>query len=169
MTLRIRTARPADATALADLHATSWRASYTPYVPEAALGAALDANMQARWGTWPADRLIRVAERDGALLGFGAVEGQDPPLLDNLHVRPDVRSGGIGRNLMRAICAGLSETGAAMLHLEVIEANQDARRFYHRLGGVEEALVDRTLLGHPVRMVRVVFQGSIFRALAQEL
>ncbi|WP_415920333.1 GNAT family N-acetyltransferase [Tateyamaria sp. SN6-1] len=169
MTYSVRAAVPGDAQALRALHTASWRASYGPFVPADALGAPLDATMQARWGTWPADRLIRVAERDGAMLGFGAVERGAVPLLDNLHVHPDARSGGVGASLLRAICAALAKEGAEALRLIVIAANPRARAFYRKLGGVEAAPVDDTLLGHPVRMVPVRFSGGDFTALSQEL
>ena len=169
MTPLIRAARPPDAAALAAVHAASWRASYGPFVPAEALGAPLDANMRARWGTWPAERLIRVAEQDGEIVGFGAVERGAPPLLDNLHVSPAVRSGGIGGALFRAICAGLTAEASAELRLIVIEANPAARRFYQRLGGVEGAPVEDTLLSNPVHMVPVRFSGAVLCALSQEL
>ena len=169
MTLRIRAATPADADALCALHAASWRASYAPFVPVSALGKPLEAAMAARWGTWPADRLIRVAERGGALLGFGAVVRGPVPLLDNLHVSPDARSGGIGGALFRSVCHALAAEGATSLRLIVIAANPDARRFYCRLGGVEAAAGDDTLLGHTVRMVPVHFPEPVFAALSQEL
>ena len=169
MTMQVRAATPADAAALSSLHAASWRASYAPFVPAEALGAPLDAAMTARWGTWPADRLILAAERDGALLGFGAVVRGQVPLLDNLHVSPDARSGGIGAALFRSVCKALAAEGARTLRLIVIEANPDTRRFYRRLGGVEGPVVDDTLLGQKVRMVPVHFPEPVFAGLSQEL
>ncbi|MEL6889491.1 MAG: GNAT family N-acetyltransferase [Pseudomonadota bacterium] len=169
MTLQIRAATLEDAGALSILHAASWRASYAPFVQAEALGAPLDAAMAARWGTWPADRLILVAERGGALLGFGAVVRGQVPLLDNLHVSPDARSGGIGATLLRSVCKALAVEGARTLRLNVIEANPRARWFYRRLGGVEGPAVDDTLLGHMVRMVPAHFPEAVFAGLSQEL
>ncbi|WP_299693483.1 GNAT family N-acetyltransferase [uncultured Tateyamaria sp.] len=169
MTLHIRAATPADAPALMALHGASWRAAYGPYVPPGALGTPLDANMRARWDRWPADRMIRLAERDGAVVGFGAVEWGNVPLLDNLHVSPDARGGGVGGRLFRAICADVATQGATALRLFVIEPHAGARRFYRRMGGVEGAAVDDMLLGAPVRMVPVLFEGAVFAALRQEL
>jgi GNAT superfamily N-acetyltransferase len=60
--------------------------------------------------------------------GFGAY-------IDNLHVRPERRSGGLGRRLlgkaMRRV-AGRGETGA---YLWVFDDNVRAIDFYRRLGG----------------------------------
>ena len=169
MTVEVRHATPADVAALMAVHSASWRASYGPFVPKDALGAPLEANMKHRWIPWPQDRLILLAEEAGAVLGFGAVEWRDGPLLDNLHVRPEARGAGVGETLLRAICRALAGQGAAALRLVVIEANPGARRFYRRLGGVEGSAVDDTLLGHPVRMVPVRFDGADFDALIQEL
>ena len=169
MNVQIRHATAADAAALQALHSASWRASYAPFVPAAALGAPLDAHMRTRWYPWPVDRLILMAEDASVPLGFGAVVRGGAPLLDNLHVSPEARSGGVGGALFRALCAALAQEGAATLRLMVIAANPDARRFYRRLGGVEGPAQDEMLLGHSVAMVPVHFPNAVFRALAQEL
>ncbi|WP_299702878.1 GNAT family N-acetyltransferase [uncultured Tateyamaria sp.] len=168
MTVRLRHAGAEDAPALAALHARSWRVSYAPYVPAEALGAPLDDNMRARWDSWPADRLILLAEDGDAVLGFAAVVRQDVPLLDNLHVDPDARSGGVGARLLKMIAACLVEEGATALRLVVIADNARARRFYVRMGGQEGTPHDETLLGATVRMVPFRWSGAAFDALAAD-
>ncbi|APX11241.1 GNAT family N-acetyltransferase [Tateyamaria omphalii] len=168
MTLRLRHAVPEDAPALAALHARSWRASYAPYVPAEALGAPLEANMCARWDVWPADRLILLAEEEGDVLGFAAAERGDVPLLDNLHVDPDARSGGIGARLLRMMAACLAEEGASALRLIVIADNTRAYQFYVRMGGHEGPSFDDTLLGATLRMVPFRWSGAAFDALAAD-
>lgn len=168
MTVRLRRARPEDAPALAALHARSWRASYAPYVPAEALGVPLDDNMRARWESWPEDRLILLAEDGDAVLGFAAVVRQEVPLLDNLHVDPEARSGGIGAQLLKRMAACLAEEGAAALHLVVIADNVRARRFYVRMGGQEGTAHEETLLGTTVRMVPFRWSGAAFDALAAD-
>ncbi|WP_052249675.1 GNAT family N-acetyltransferase [Tateyamaria sp. ANG-S1] len=168
MTVSVRDAEPSDARALAALHAKSWRASYGPYVPKEALGAPLDVNMRARWDTWPADRLILLAEEGGAVLGFAAVVRGAVPLLDNLHVDPDARSTGIGARLLSMVAARLQGEGSTALRLIVIADNARARHFYVRMGGQEGPALDDTLLGAPVRMVPFRWSGAAFDALAAD-
>ncbi|WP_299546174.1 GNAT family N-acetyltransferase [uncultured Tateyamaria sp.] len=168
MTFIIREAKPADRLAPAVLHAASWRSAYAPFVPPEALGAPLDANMEARWGTWPADRLILLAERAGAVVGFAAVVPGDVPLMDNLHVDPRIRGGGIGQKLFAAMVKRLHTDGAQALRLEVLEGNTGARRFYRLLGGVEGASHTDILLGHSVAMLPVQWSAPAFAALVQE-
>ncbi|WP_299748614.1 GNAT family N-acetyltransferase [uncultured Tateyamaria sp.] len=168
MTVRLRRAGPEDAPALAALHARSWRASYAPYVSAEALGTPLDDNMRARWDSWPADRLILLAEDGDAVLGFAAVVRQDVPLLDNLHVDPDARSGGIGARLLKMMAACLAEEGATALRLIVIADNARARHFYVRMGGQKGTPIDETLLGATVRMVPFRWSGAAFDILAAD-
>ena len=72
-------------------------------------------------------------------VGFIAVWAEGDPgfgaYIDNLHVHPERRSGGLGRRLlgeaMRRV-AGRGETGA---YLWVFDDNARAIDFYRRLGG----------------------------------
>ncbi|GGX46964.1 N-acetyltransferase [Tateyamaria omphalii] len=168
MTVRLRRAVPDDAPKLEALHARSWRASYAPYVPADALGAPLDSNMRARWSSWPADRLILLAEDSDSVLGFAAVVRADVPLLDNLHVDPDARSNGIGARLLKMVASCLAEEGASTLRLVVIADNARARRFYVRMGGQEGTAHDEALLGETVRMVPFDWSGDAFDALVAD-
>ncbi|WP_299772448.1 GNAT family N-acetyltransferase [uncultured Tateyamaria sp.] len=168
MTMLVRDANPGDATSIAALHARSWRASYASFVPPEVLGAPLEANMRTRWDVWPAGRLILLAEQAGDVLGFVAAERGGVPIVDNLHVDPGMRGGGIGERLLRHIAARLRDEGVSELRLYVLEGNTDARRFYRRLGGQEETAADDTLLGSPVRMVPMHWSGAAFVDLASD-
>jgi GNAT superfamily N-acetyltransferase len=56
-------------------------------------------------------------------------------LLDNLHVAPDVRGGGVGRLLLGTVAREVrAREWHRGLHLWVFEANTGARRFYERHG-----------------------------------
>jgi ribosomal protein S18 acetylase RimI-like enzyme len=54
--------------------------------------------------------------------------------VSNLYVRPDRRSEGIGGELLSAAERRLHEDGAAVVSLEAMAANRDARRFYRDRG-----------------------------------
>jgi ribosomal protein S18 acetylase RimI-like enzyme len=87
----------------------------------------------------PNQRVI-VAEDGGAIQGFVCVYGGEDPrwgsFIDNLHVRHDVQARGVGRQLMReaALWAEANYPGRG-LYLWVMQKNENAQRFYERLGG----------------------------------
>jgi len=147
---RLRAATPADAAAIADLHAASWRATYRGALRDAYLDGDVVAERRAVWeerlGAPPANQFVLVAEQDvpaagdaGAVVGFGCAFGAKDERfgteLDNLHVRADRQSGGIGAVLLAGIArwcvATHPDTG---LYLLVLTQNHRARRFYERLG-----------------------------------
>ncbi|MEM6898134.1 MAG: GNAT family N-acetyltransferase [Pseudomonadota bacterium] len=165
--MRIRAAEPADAAALKNLHMASWRSAYASFAPATVFGAPLEHNMAERWDTWPADRLIRVAEDDG-ILGFAAVEWKAQPYLDNLHIRPDLRGTGLGRRLFSDLAAVLLAGGHRALSLTVIAGNAPARGFYRRCGGREGPLEEDDLLGHPIRVYPVHWDRAALAQMAEE-
>jgi len=54
--------------------------------------------------------------------------------IENLYVRPDYRDQEIGSQLIAAAEAALAERGVDVIKLEVLAANDAARRFYRRHG-----------------------------------
>ncbi|MFB6889660.1 GNAT family N-acetyltransferase [Kitasatospora sp. NPDC056327] len=139
-----------DAGAVAGLHADSWRTAYTGLVPEEALGDGLAAERRMIWELrlaadyggpeYTPDLLI--AERAGAVAGFAYLVPQPDGrvLLDNLHVRPGLTGGGIGRELLDAARALVARRHpGAVLYLEVLRANTRAIAFYERAGGLRTA------------------------------
>ena len=143
----------ADAAAVAELHATSWRDAYRGMLRDAYLDADV---VGERLRTW-AERLAAptdtqfgfLAEIAGEPVGFvflyGRADAAWGTLVDNLHVRPGLKGRGIGRRLLEAAAR---ETQLRFPHdpvyLFVYEANVAARRFYAGVGGreVERAAVE---------------------------
>jgi GNAT superfamily N-acetyltransferase len=159
--MTIRAARPADAPAVATLHANSWRSAYRGILRDEFLDGALDENRRALWDSRLSDgtadnQFILVDEEAGRIRGFAcAFIDADPEwgtLLDNLHVVPELKGQGLGRRLISMIAAKvLQNASKPMLHLWAYEKNVGARRFYERLGGVataceEEPALDGTRL-----------------------
>ena len=143
--LSIRNAGPADAEAAAALHTASWRTAYRGILSDAYLANAHVERAQywqARMAAWnPARSFLALAEQDGAALGFACVMADAEPehgaLLDNLHVRPDAKRGGIGRRLLVRAGAWVAATlPGTPLHLTVYLANENAVGFYRRMGGI---------------------------------
>jgi hypothetical protein len=89
----------------------------------------------------PDRRLVLKAVSDRVIVGFACVLMDAEPewgaLLDNLHVKPAIKKQGVGRQLFDHARRWVDDAQPGTpLHLTVIEANVDARRFYDRLGGV---------------------------------
>lgn len=135
----IRPATAADADAIAALHAASWRSAYRGIFKESTLGPALDDERRTHWS----GRLAAMEPDDTVLiaddLGFIAVWAKGDPgfgaYIDNLHVRPERRSGGLGRRLLGEAMRRVAERGERDAYLWVFDDNVRAIDFYRRLGG----------------------------------
>jgi len=160
----IRPASVADADTIAALHAASWRSAYRGILSERTLGPALDGERRTHWR----GKLAKATPQDTVLIagdiGFIAVWADGDPgfgaYLDNLHICPERRSGGVGRRLlgeaMRRV-AGRGETG---VYLWVFDGNTRAIDFYRRLGGriVEDGFDE--IDGVKVAQSRIVWRDT---------
>lgn len=143
-----------DAPAVARLHAESWRAAYRGILDDAYLDAAVFGERAALWHARLVDQQdtpleVWLMEDARALLGFGSLcpdaEPAFGPLIDNLHVRAELKGGGLGRELAAALDARIAALGATRHHLWVLEANRAARAFYRRIGGTEHPPEDHDM------------------------
>ena len=158
--MTLRPATEADRAAVVALHAASWASAYRADLPDWLTEADIADFLTERWmpRRIGGDARVLLAERGGDLLGFVCVlPGETPPLLDNLHVAPAARGGGIGAALLHAMLDALARDGAAQVSLKVLESNPRARAFYLRHGGRDEGLQADALMGRPVRAHRIVF------------
>jgi GNAT superfamily N-acetyltransferase len=139
--LQFRLARPSDADAVAGLHAESWRRHYRGAFSDAFLDGDVRADRLAVWSARlrapdPGSHTV-LAEDDQGLVGFAhTVFEADPSwgaLLDNLHVVPGRKRGGIGARLL-ALSARAVLDRSTGLYLWVLEQNADARAFYEARG-----------------------------------
>jgi len=146
-----REAAEYDAGAIAALHADSWRRHYRG----AYLDSYLDGDVVAdRLEVWTnrlvpprLDQYTVIADCGGDLCGFAhTVFDNDSTwgaLLDNLHVRSDLKGSGIGTRLMSETALGLlRHRPSGHLYLWVLDQNTAAQSFYDARGGtrVESAL-----------------------------
>ena len=144
--MTIRAAGLADADAIAQLHAHSWQTAYRGILKDEFLQGPLQENRSVLWRTRlsdtdRADQFVLVEEHGGTLRGFACAYLEADPewgcLLDNLHVVPDLKGKGLGRQLMTAVAQRVLHSNPhGRLHLWAYEENLSARRFYERLGGV---------------------------------
>lgn len=142
--VHVRDAMTADAEAIADLHAASWRTTYRGAMRDAYLDGDVATERRAVWRARlvePApNQHVLVAEIGERLVGFACAYGAADPRwgteLDNLHVRAGEQGRGVGADLLTAVARWtrtMHPDGA--LYLWVLDGNVGARRFYDRHGG----------------------------------
>jgi GNAT superfamily N-acetyltransferase len=140
----IRAAAPTDADAIARVHVSSWRSTYSGLLPDDFLASLSDTNYAERWKRVIAEGSSRVyvAENAGEIVGFASggreragetgYEGE----LYAIYVLDSAQRHGFGRELVRSTVAGLRELGLGDMIIWVLGGNSPARAFYERLGGV---------------------------------
>ncbi len=134
----IRQPTPADVPGLVRVHVETWRASYSELLPAGFFTEEFTAARTRMWtsitGAPRADRHVRVAEREGVVVGFalaGLPEDAASPRplqLYSIYLDPDQHGSGVGQALLDAV---LGDSPAV---LWVAERNPRARAFYERNG-----------------------------------
>lgn len=146
---RIRKARPEDAGTIGRL-LSDFNAEFDSPSPEAGTFARRLTVLLGR-----DDVLVLLAEVDErdvgvAFLTLRPTPYADGPLaqLEELYVRPDQRSRGVGTLLVEELLARLRGLQVAEVHVGVDEPDTDARRFYERHGfsNVQPGTEERMLL-----------------------
>jgi GNAT superfamily N-acetyltransferase len=142
-----RPATEADTAAIAALHAESWRLHYRGSFPDAFLDGDVGAERLAEWTERlaqpaPEDRTTVAVDGQREIVGLVHTILQEDPrwgaLLDNLHVRTDLKRQGIGARLLACSAeAVLADDRRSGLYLWVLERNTAAQAFYAAQGGVE--------------------------------
>lgn len=141
----VRDAEAEDAGDIANLHVASWKTAYRGMINDAALDELVPEDFQPMWletiVTSPGN--VQCAWQDDRLLGFifaAPILDRDPDqVLDGfvhaLHVAPDLKGQGIGRQLLNAGFRRLLASGCTKAGLWVFEKNLASRMFYKRMGG----------------------------------
>ncbi|WP_199035123.1 GNAT family N-acetyltransferase [Glycomyces salinus] len=126
---RIRSARPEDAARIAEIWHEGWGDGHVGHVPdelyEYRTGGSFLPRVQARIAT------TRVAEGDGAILGFTTVDGDE---VEQVFVDRSARGTGVALELLRDAEAIIRGSGHRRAWLAVVEGNARARAFYERAG-----------------------------------
>jgi ribosomal protein S18 acetylase RimI-like enzyme len=170
---RIRVATTADLPAIAEIHASSWRAAYRGILTDTFLDGDLLEDRRTRWSgiaerMTPQDNLLIATDGKDAV-GFiagwssAALDCEDGygVFIDNLHVRPELRGNKYGESLFRALAgranANLTANGKTGAYLWLLDGNAPAHRFYHRLGGRDGEHRMIELGGRTVGETRIVW------------
>jgi ribosomal-protein-alanine N-acetyltransferase len=94
------------------------------------------------------DTLSIVMCRGTRLVGFAVMFfGDEHAHLNLLAVRPEFQRLGLGTRMIRWLEESAHAAGIRAIHLEVRARNQQARRFYRRLGFLEMALLPKYYRG----------------------
>lgn len=145
MTVRLRAARIADATAIARVHVATWRTTYAGIVPDAYLISMTEARMMRQWQAMLDHErrceAVLVAESEASqIVGFGSCGPARSRQLHHrgevytLYVAPDWQNRGLGRQLLGSLFVELAARKIPDALIWVLSANP-ARFFYEALGG----------------------------------
>jgi GNAT superfamily N-acetyltransferase len=151
---------------IASLHIESWRSTYSAILSPEYFANDIERDLGQVWSGRRPDTdctalgLVArrdvglVAQRGAELVGFvyaiADYHSQWGTYIDNLHTRPGERGGGVGSQLLKALCEALLERDKpGSIFLCAFERNERTCRYYERIGGVmvlheEEDLPDGT-------------------------
>ncbi len=137
--LRLRVAETADEPFLSDLFRSVKGAQLaTGGLPPAMIEVVLAQQYRAQRAGYavqcPAAQSLIIL-RDGAPVGRLLLDrGTSRWHVVDLALLPGARNAGVGREIMQSVAAAARQQGADVLSLAVSTANEDAMRFYVRLG-----------------------------------
>jgi len=163
--LSVREAKPADASAIAEIHVAAWRAAYRGMIADEYLASLSIEERTGRWSkaiSAPGPAKVAVAQVKDEILGFcsfGPTRDAAPPdiaELYSLNVHPDCWRRGAGRVLCEHAYHQAALRQHAAITLWVLKQNERARRFYERLGFVPDGAekTDTQTTGSPLYDVR---------------
>jgi GNAT superfamily N-acetyltransferase len=143
MSFGLRLALPDDGRAIAEVHRTTWAATYMRWIPDVVDDYDLD-QQTAAWsrGATLEGRHLMVAVHDGVVAGFaasGPARGDDAGRTGEvyaIYVDPALHGQGIGQALMADALGWLAGTGYGECVLWVAEPSTRSRRFYEQVGFV---------------------------------
>lgn len=136
-----------DAAPIAQLHSLSWQQNYRGIWRDEFLDGPVVENRRRIWQKrlrQPVpNQYVVVAMSPKKLCGFACAYACEDPvwgtLLDNLHVHPNQKGQGIGTALIQSVARwAYPKYPEAGLYLWVLTQNTNARKFYDRLGGVNQ-------------------------------
>jgi ribosomal protein S18 acetylase RimI-like enzyme len=137
--LRLRLAETADEPFLHDLFksvkaAQLAAAGLPPAMLDLVLAQQYRAQVAGHAAQCPAAQSLIIL-RDGARIGRLLIDrGASRWHVVDLALLPGARNAGVGREIMRSVATAAREQGAGVLSLGVATTNEDAMRFYARLG-----------------------------------
>lgn len=164
--VHIRRANIADARAIAELHAESWRAAYVEIMPQEWLDGLSVDELESRLREELANgrTTMLLACRESEFIGWTSLgpcrdEGSPPGLgeINALYLRPTVWGQGIGQQLWKAALKQLATDGFEQTVVWCLEENHRARRFYERMGAILNSGVSRMIGRNGVELAEIQY------------
>lgn len=162
--MSIRRATPEDADAIARVHIDSWRSAYRGLVPDSRLDS-LDYERRAErfretLGTSSDETYIW--EEDREIVGFlmigpcrdDDIDQKTTGEIWGIYLAPEYWREGIGRKLCRYGERLLRQRGYIAATLWVLADNDNARRFYEKMGFAADGTSKTLEIGIPLEAVR---------------
>ena len=142
LTIDIRKAEPADASAIADVHQVAWRGAYSGMIPHRALTKMINRRGPDWWASAiRRSATVLVVEIGGKLAGYATIgrnRARELPQqgeIYELYLRPEYQGIGLGRKLFAAARRKLVDLGMSGLVVWALEENAGALAFYEGAGG----------------------------------
>lgn len=164
LTIDIRQAEPADAAAIADVHAQSWQGAYGGIIPFRALSAMIGRRGTAWWSNAIRRAAsVLVVEMGGEVVGYstlGRNRARELPQqgeIYELYIKPEYQGVGLGTRLFTAARYRLASHGLAGLVVWALEDNINATDFYAGAGGRDIAEGVEIFDAHALRKIAFVW------------
>jgi GNAT superfamily N-acetyltransferase len=150
--IKLREAKFTDYTAIAKLHADSWRQNYRGILSDNYLDNEVEKDRLDTWYErfkYPGEnQVVTIADLDETIAGFCCVYLNDDPvfgsLIDNFHVAKNLQKSGIGKMLFREAAKNVyDKADTRKMYLWVFESNKKARIVYEHLGGTCFETIDK--------------------------
>lgn len=149
----LRPALADDASAIAALHVRSWQTAYAGIMPADFLAQLSVKEKSDWWRRYLSEKSGRVlvALSGGNVIGFISAgpsrdaDGAGKFEVYALHVAPDHRGSGIGRQLLRT--ADVDAPHGAEITLWVLAQNERAQRFYRATGFLPDGAQKQIVIG----------------------
>lgn len=147
MQIILREATASDARGIARVHVESWKATYRGLIADEYIDSISYADREQLWAKLinfyeeTKQGFLFVASVDDEIVGFVSggrsrddsweFEGE----VTGLYILKQYQRMGFGRRLMNAAVSRLLEAGVSSMSIWVLEGNDNAIKFYERLGG----------------------------------
>ena len=135
--VRLRPAGPDDAATVAEIWRAGWREAHIGNVPDELVAARTDESFRIR--AMESVTTTTVAMVGAGLAGFVMVAGDE---VEQLYVSARHRGAGVADALMRHAEGQIRVAGHRTAWLAVAPGNGRARRFYERMGWIDEGQFD---------------------------
>lgn len=142
------------------VHYRSWQHTYRGLIPQEYLDAMSVEKSAAITERYPDDTLIAIA--DDTVIGFaGYGPARDQDLVNAgevyaIYVLPEYQHMGAGYALMQEAVRRLAAYDC--IAVWALGTNQNAIEFYHRYGFVPDGQEKTTVIGQPVREIRMIYE-----------